>query len=74
MSLENTSDFVAFPLLGFTLVIRLRNFDFESHRNALTFFDIKRFGVRFEYVPWKKFDFASFLFFVFTLSHKTEKF
>ena len=67
MSLENTSDFVAFPLLGFTLVIKQRNFDFESHRNALTFFDIKRFGVRFEYVPWKKFDFASFLFFVFTL-------
>ena len=25
------SDFVAFPLFGFILVIKLRNFDFESH-------------------------------------------
>ena len=24
-------DFVSFPLFGFTLVIKLRNFDFESH-------------------------------------------
>ena len=30
-------DFVSFPLLGFTLVIKLRNFDFESH-----FFDKKK--------------------------------
>ena len=27
------SDFVSFPLFGFTLVIKLRNFDFESHWN-----------------------------------------
>ena len=46
MSLENTSDFVGFPLLGFTLVIKLRNFDFESHRNTLIFL-IK--NVRFDY-------------------------
>ena len=25
------SDFVSFPLFGFTLVIKLRNLDFESH-------------------------------------------
>ena len=25
------ADFVSFPLLGFTLVIKVRNFDFESH-------------------------------------------
>ena len=25
------TDFVSFPLLGFTLVIKLRYFDFESH-------------------------------------------
>ena len=25
------SDFILFPLLGFTLVIKLRNFDFEDH-------------------------------------------
>ena len=31
MSLGKMSDFVSFPLFGFTLVIKLRNFDFESH-------------------------------------------
>ena len=36
------SDFVSFPLLGFTLVIKLRNFDFESHWNTLIFFDKKK--------------------------------
>ena len=46
-------DFVSFPLFGFTLVIKLRNFDFESHWNILIFFNKKRYGVRFEYVPWK---------------------
>ena len=25
------SDFVSFPLFGFTLVIKLRNFDFKDH-------------------------------------------
>ena len=35
MSHENMSDFVSFPLFGFTLVIKLRNFDFESHWNTL---------------------------------------
>ena len=47
------SDFVSFPLFGFTLVIKLRNFDFESHGNTLTFFDKKRYGVGFQYVPLK---------------------
>ena len=36
------SDFVSFPLLGFTLVIKIRNFDFESHWNTLIFFDKKK--------------------------------
>ena len=27
----NMSDFVSFPLFGFTLVIKLRNFDFKGH-------------------------------------------
>ena len=31
MSHEKMSDFALFPLFGFTLVIKLRNFDFESH-------------------------------------------
>ena len=28
---EEMSDFVLFPLFGFALAIKLRNFDFESH-------------------------------------------
>ena len=28
---EKMSDCVSFPLFGFDLVIKLRNFDFESH-------------------------------------------
>ena len=31
MPLGKMSDFVSFPLLGFTLVIKLRNFDFDIH-------------------------------------------
>ena len=38
---------------GFTLVIKLRNFNFESHWNALIFFDKRRYDVRIEYIPWK---------------------
>ena len=40
MSHGKTSDFVSFPLLGFTLVIKLRNFDFESHNFFFFFFFI----------------------------------
>ena len=35
------SDFVSFQLFGFTLVIKTRNFNFESHWNTLIFFDKK---------------------------------
>ena len=31
MSHEKMSDFFSFPLLGFTLVMKLRNFDFKGH-------------------------------------------
>ena len=37
MSRGKMSDFVSFPLYGLTLVIKLRNFDFEGHSNTLTF-------------------------------------
>ena len=47
------SGFVSFSLLEFTLVIKLRNFNFESHWNTLMFFNIKRYDVRFEYDLWK---------------------
>ena len=33
------AELVSFPSFGFTLVIKQRNFDFESHRNTLIFFD-----------------------------------
>ena len=72
MSLGKMSDFVSFPLFGFILVIKLRNFNFESHWNTLICFDKK--SVRFEYVPWKNvwFCFISIVWVHF--SHKTEKF
>ena len=41
MSHEKMSDFVSFPLFGFTLFIKLRNFDFESHWNTSLFLDKK---------------------------------
>ena len=41
MSHGKLSDFVSLPLFGFTLVIKLRNFDFASHWNTLIFFDKK---------------------------------
>ena len=31
MSHEKMSDFVSFPLHGYTLVIKLRNLDFKGH-------------------------------------------
>ena len=31
ISHEKMSDFASFPLFGFTLVIKQRNFDFEDH-------------------------------------------
>ena len=74
MSHGKMSDFVSFPLFGFTLVIKLRNFDFKSHLNVFIFFDKERYGVRFEYAPWKNvwFCFISIVWVHF--SHKIEKF
>ena len=39
MSHGKMSNFVSFSLFGFTLVIKLRNFDLEGHENTLIFFD-----------------------------------
>ena len=45
MANEKMSDFVSFALFGFTLVVKLRNFDFESHWNILIFLiKKKRYG------------------------------
>ena len=62
-----------FPLFGFTLVIKLRNSDFQSHWNTLIYFD-KENAVRFKYVPWKDvwFCFISIVYVHFR--HKTENF
>ena len=70
----NMSDFVSFPLFGFTLVIKLGNFDFESHVNTLIFFDKKRYVVRFEYIPLKYVWFCFIFIASVHFSHKTEKF
>ena len=43
------SGFVSIRLFGFTLVIKLKNFDFESHLNTLILSD-KKNRVIFEYV------------------------
>ena len=66
------SDFVSFLFLGLTLVIKLRNFDFE--RNTLIFFVKKGYGVRFECFLSKNgwFCFISIVWVHF--SRKTEKF
>ena len=47
MSHGKMSDFVSVPLFGFTLAIKLRNSDFESHWNTIIFFDKERYGVGF---------------------------
>ena len=41
MSNEKMSGFVSVQLLGFTLVIKLKILDLESHWNTLIFFDKK---------------------------------
>ena len=41
MSHGKMSDFVSFPLFGFTLVTKQRNCDFEVHQNILMIFDQK---------------------------------
>ena len=53
MSRGKISDFLPFLLFGFTLVIKLRNFNFESHLNTLIFFDKKMYDVKFDYVSRK---------------------
>ena len=73
MSHRKMSDFVSFSLFGITLAIKLRNFDLESHRNILIFFNKKRYGVRFEYVSWKNVLFCFIPIVWVHFSHKTEK-
>ena len=53
MSPGEMADFVSLQLFGLTLVMQLRNFDYESHWNTLICCDKKRYGVIFEYIPRK---------------------
>ena len=41
MSHREMSCFISFSLFGFTLVIKLRNFDFKDHQNTFNVFDQK---------------------------------
>ena len=52
MSHGKMSDFVSFPLFGFTLVIKLRNFDFEGHQSTVILSDKNMISdlIRFDYV------------------------
>ena len=73
MSKGKMPNFVSFPLLGFTVVIKLRIFDFESHWNTWIFFDKKDMSV--SNMPHGKMsDFVSFLLFRFTWVTKPRNF
>ena len=69
------SDFVSFPLFGFTLVIKLRNSDFESHWNTLIYFDKKKDMLAdLDMSPGKVSGFVSFPLLRFTLVIKLRNF
>ena len=72
MSHGNMSDFVSCLLFGFTLEIKLTNFDFESHWNTLILFDKK--GVGLNMFHGKMPDLVWFPLCVFTLVIKMKNF
>ena len=74
MSGGKISGFVSIPLFGFTLVLKLRNLDFESHWNILIFL-IKKYMVSDLNMPHgKTLDFLSFPLFGFTSLIKLRNF
>ena len=72
MSHGKISYLVSFLLFEFTLVIKLRSVDLESHSKY--FFDKKRYGVRFDYVSWKSVWFCIICIVLVCFSHKMENF
>ena len=68
------SNFVFFPLFGFTLVIKLTNFNFESHWNTLICLDIKDMISDLNMSSGKMSDFVLLLLFGFTLVIKLRNF
>ena len=67
-------DLTSFPLFRFTLVIKLRNFDFESHRNTLLFFDKKDMTSDLNMLHGRMPELVSFPLFRFTLVIKLRNF
>ena len=74
MSHGKMSYFVYSPLFRFTLVIKLRNFVFESHLITLIFFDKKVKTLYLNMSHGKVSDFVSFLLFGFSLVIKLGSF
>ena len=74
MSHRKMSGCVSFPLFGGTLVIKLRNFNFESHWNSLILFDKKVMVSDLNMSQGKMFDFLSFQLIGFTLVIKLRSF
>ena len=68
------SDPFSFTLFGFTLVIKLRNFEIEGHSNTLIFFDKKDVMSDLNMSHGKMSDFVSFQLFVLTLVKKLRNF
>ena len=68
------SDFISFPLFGFTLVIKLKIFDFESHWNTLIFLDEKDMLSDLNMFHGKMSDFVLFPLLRFTLVIKLRNF
>ena len=74
MSHGKMSDFVSFPLFGFTLVIKLRSSNSESHWNTVIYFDKKDMLSDLNMLHGKISDFFSFPQSRFTLVIKLRNF
>ena len=74
ISHRKMSDFISFSLFGFTLVVKLRNFNFKSHWDILIFLTKKNMASDFNMSHEKMFHFVAFSFLGFTLVIKLRNF
>ena len=74
ISHEKMSDFVSFLWFGFTVVTKLRKFNFKSHSDTSIFFDKKGMITDLNMSHGKVSDFVSFPLFRFTLVIKLKNF
>ena len=74
ISHRKMSDFISFSLFGFTLVVKLRNFNFKSHWDILIFLTEKNMASDFNMSHEKMFHFVAFSFLGFTLVIKLRNF